>query len=69
MIWPAGYTARIKDDGLVGLYDGKDHLVARDGQKVQMTGVISAAQAGGVACLPATGDVAEVQSDVSVVGS
>ena len=70
VIWPAGYTARINDDGLVGLYDGSDRLVARDGQTIQMSGArASSAAYVGEACLPDSGDVAEVRSYVTVVGS
>ena len=54
----------------MGLYDGTDRLVARDGQTIQVSGVrASSAAFAGEACLPDSGDVAVVQSDVTVVGS
>jgi hypothetical protein len=66
-VWPAGYNARVDDAGHVSLYDGGDHLVARDGAQVQATGGRTSATAyAGETCLPADGQVAVVQSEVTV---
>ena len=68
-VWPAGFRARLDSTGKVSLYDGKDHLVARDGEGVQATGMFtSPANFAGETCLPANDQVAVVQSEVSRVG-
>ncbi len=68
-VWPAGYYARIDSSRHVSLYDGSDHLVARDGEQVQATGIhTSPAAFSGETCLPGDGDVAVVQSEVTRVG-
>jgi hypothetical protein len=65
-IWPAGYTAKVDDQGRVSVYDGKDQLVARGGQLVQASGSrTSAAAYAGEPCLPSDGEVAVIQSSVS----
>ncbi len=67
-VWPAGYTARISDEGKVSLYDGKNDLVGREGQRLQMAGDYTAP--GGYAgepCLPTDGQVAAVQSEVTAL--
>jgi hypothetical protein len=68
-VWPAGYRARLDGSGHVSLYDGKDHLVARDGEGVQATGVLTSPDTfAGETCLPADGQVAVVQSEVNRLG-
>jgi hypothetical protein len=65
-VWPAGYRARLDGSGRVSLYDGGDHLVARDGAQVQATGSFtSPAPYSGEKCLPSDGEVAVVQSEVT----
>ena len=68
-VWPAGYRARLDAEGKVSLYDGKDHLVARDGESVQAKGIFtSPANFAGETCLPANDEVAVVQSEVTRIG-
>ena len=68
-MWPAGYIARLGSDGKVSLYDGKNHLVARDGETIQATGTFTPSSAYvGEPCLPSTDQVAAVQSDVTALG-
>ena len=68
-VWPAGYRARLDDTGKVSLYDGKDHLVARDGEGVQAKGIFTTpANFAGETCLPSNDEVAVVQSEVTRVG-
>jgi hypothetical protein len=66
-VWPAGYHATL-DHNRLSLYDDHDKSVAVDGDHVRMTG--GSAPVGNFAsepCLPDTGDVPVVQSDVEVV--
>ena len=68
-VWPAGFQARLDSNGKVSLYDGKDHLVARDGESVQATGTMTSPAAyAGETCLPSNDDVAVVQSEVTRIG-
>jgi hypothetical protein len=68
-VWPGGYRARLDSNGKISLYDGKDHLVARDGESVQATGIFTtAANFAGEPCLPANEQVAVVQSEVNRIG-
>ena len=68
-VWPAGFRARLDSKGKVSLYDGKDHLVARDGEGVQAKGMFtSPANFAGETCLPADDEVAVVQSEVTRLG-
>ena len=68
-VWPAGYRARLDGSGHVSLYDGKDHLVARDGEGVRASGMFTSPDAfAGETCLPADGEVAVVQSEVTRLG-
>jgi hypothetical protein len=68
-VWPAGFRARLDANGKVSLYDGKDHLVARDGEGVQATGTMTSPAAyAGETCLPSNDDVAVVQSEVTRLG-
>lgn len=65
-VWPIGYHASL-NDGRLSLYDQDDKVVAVDGDHVRMSG--SSAPVGNFAaepCLPDTGEVAVVQSDVEV---
>ena len=67
-VWPAGYTARVGDDDSVSLYDGGNDLVARQGQRVQLNATVTSAAAyAGEPCLPADGQVAAVQSEVTAL--
>ncbi|MDF1602324.1 hypothetical protein [Nocardioides sp. YIM 152315] len=67
-VWPAGFYGRLDGAGNVRLYDGADELVARDGAALQASGTFqSAAQYAGEPCLPGEGDVAVVQSEVTVL--
>lgn len=67
-IWPAGFQARLDPSGKVSLYDGKDHLVARDGEGVRARGTMTSPAAyAGETCLPSSDDVAVVQSEVTRV--
>ena len=66
-VWPIGYHATL-DQGRLSLYDQDDKVVAVDGDHVRVGG--SSAPVGNFAsepCLPDTGEVAVVQSDVEVV--
>jgi hypothetical protein len=68
-VWPAGFRARLDANGKVSLYDGKDHLVARDGEGVQARGTTTSPAAyAGETCLPSNDDVAVVESEVTRVG-
>lgn len=68
-VWPAGFRARLDANGKVSLYDGKDHLVARDGEGIQATGTMTSPAAyAGETCLPSNDDVAVVQSEVNRLG-
>ncbi|MBZ5740198.1 hypothetical protein [Nocardioides mangrovi] len=68
-VWPAGYYARIDASGRVSLYDGGDHLVAREGETVQASGQLTdPTPYEGQGCVPSTGQVAVVQSDATKVG-
>lgn len=65
-VWPAGYTARVDDQGRVSIYDGGDRLVAREGQRLQATGTLASSSGyAGESCLPDDGQVAIVQSEVA----
>lgn len=68
-VWPAGFRARLDANGKVSLYDGKDHLVARDGEDIQATGTTTSPAAfAGETCLPSNDDVAVVESEVTRLG-
>ncbi len=68
-VWPAGFRARLDSAGKVSLYDGDDHLVARDGEAIQATGMFTSPAAyAGETCLPSDGEVAVVQSEVTRPG-
>ena len=68
-VWPAGYRARLDSSGKVSLYDGKDHLVARDGEGIQASGIFTSPDSfAGETCLPSDDQVAVVQSEVTRVG-
>ena len=68
-VWPAGFRARLDSTGKVSLYDGKDHLVARDGEGIQASGTTASPSAfAGETCLPSDDEVAVVQSEVTRIG-
>jgi hypothetical protein len=67
-VWPAGYRAS-REGGALTIYDEDDHAVAHDGDLIRMTGTLApAGNFTGEPCLPDSGDVAVVQSDVVVEG-
>jgi hypothetical protein len=69
-VWPAGFRARLDSSGKVSLYDGTDHLVARDGEEIRSTGQLAPSAAyAGETCLPSNDDVAVVQSEVTRTGT
>ena len=66
-VWPSGFHAYL-DHNRLTIYDSDDDAVAVDGNQVQMTGGL--APVGNFAtepCLPESGDVAVVQSEITVV--
>ncbi|MCB0894152.1 MAG: hypothetical protein H6529_08350 [Nocardioides sp.] len=66
-VWPAGYHG-IRDGNRVTIYDADDHAVAVDGDVVQMSGgYVPVSTFATEPCLPEEGQVAVVQSDVTVV--
>lgn len=68
-VWPAGFRARLDSVGKVSLYDGRDHLVAREGEGIQAQGaVVPASTYAGRSCVPTSGDVAVVRSEVNRLG-
>lgn len=65
-IWPAGFYARFDDEGHVSLYDGHDRLVARGGEMIQATGeFVAPTPYAGQECVPDTGEVGVIKSDVT----
>ena len=71
VLWPAGYSARVSPGGTLTVYDPSDQAVARADQEVRAVGsVVDAADApiAGRPCAPTEGRVAEIQSEVQVVG-
>ena len=66
-VWPAGYHG-IRDGNRVTICDADDHAVAVDGDVVQMSGgYVPVSTFATEPCLPGGGQVAVVQSDVTVV--
>lgn len=67
-VWPAGYHATL-DHNRLRLLDGDDDEVAQDGDRIQVSGgSIPAGTFSSEPCVPDTGDVFAVQSDVTVLG-
>lgn len=67
-VWPAEFTARRADDGTLTLYDPNDHAVAHGGDTLRTGGGYTSPDAyRGHQCVPTSGQVALVESDVSVV--
>lgn len=65
-VWPAGWRAT-RDGELLSLYDGDLRIVARDGDGVSFGGGYApVATYAGEPCLPESGEVAAVQSEVTV---
>ena len=65
-VWPAGWRAT-RDGELLSVYDGDLRVVARDGDMVSFSGGLVPVQTyTGEPCLPDSGDVAAVQSEVTV---
>lgn len=66
-VWPAGYHA-VLDGNRVTIYDADDEVVAVDGDLVRMSGGYAPVSTFTTEpCLPGSGDVAVVESDVTVV--
>jgi hypothetical protein len=66
-VWPAGYKASREGERLT-VYDAQGKVVAHDGDELRTSGgFTSVGTFVGEPCLPATGDVAVIQSDVTVV--
>jgi hypothetical protein len=67
-VWPAEFTARSSDDGSLTLYDPNDDVVAHDGDELRMGGgFTSPGPYRGHQCVPTSGQLALVQSTVTVV--
>jgi hypothetical protein len=67
-VWPAEFSARETFDGKLTLYDPHGKALAHDGDELRMGGgFASAAEYRGYTCAPASGEVALVQSEVTVV--
>ncbi|MCW2766039.1 MAG: hypothetical protein JWO11_1998 [Nocardioides sp.] len=67
-VWPAEYTARRSADGSLTLYDPHDGAIAHDGDQLRMGGGFSSPEPyRGQQCAPASGQVALVESTVTVV--
>ena len=66
VVWPAGWRAT-RDGDLLTLYDADLDVVARDGDAVSFGGGFApVATYTGEPCLPESGEVAAVQSEVTV---
>ncbi|MFS3128361.1 hypothetical protein ACLM5J_08135 [Nocardioides sp. Bht2] len=65
-LWPAGYSAVIGTDGAVRLKDASGTVVAETGDQLTMGGGFGAPPSRDVTCVPKKGEVALVQSDVTV---
>lgn len=65
-VWPAGYKA-VREGERLTLLDGSGKVVAHDGDQVSMGGGYGPAGTfAGQPCLPESGEVAIVQSEVTV---
>ncbi len=68
-VWPAGFKA-VRDGERLTLLDGAGRVVAHDGDRVSMSGGYGPAGTFvGQPCLPESGEVAIVQSEVTVLDS
>lgn len=68
-VWPAGYQATREGERLT-LLDADGNVIAHDGDQVSMGGGFGPAGSfAGEPCVPASGEVAIVQSEVTVLGS
>jgi hypothetical protein len=66
-VWPAGYHAKL-DHNRLQLFDSHDDEVAQDGDRIQVGGgSIPAGTFSSEPCVPDSGDVFAVQSDVTVL--
>jgi hypothetical protein len=71
VVWPAGYSARVSPGGTLTVFDPADEAVVRADQELRATGTVAAAgdlPIAGKPCAPTDGQVAEIQSEVQVVG-
>jgi hypothetical protein len=67
-VWPAEFAARVADDGTLTLYDPHGDVLAHGGDELRMSGgLAAAADYRGHTCAPESGEVALVQSDITVV--
>ena len=67
-VWPAEFGARVTDDGTLTLYDPRGDVLAHGGDELRMGGgFVAAADYRGHTCAPDSGEVALVQSEVTVV--
>lgn len=66
-VWPAGYHATL-DHNRLRLFDADDEEVAQDGDRIRVGGSsIPAGTFSAEQCVPDSGDVFAVQSDVTVL--
>lgn len=71
LAWPAGYAARVSPGGTLTVYDPDQEEVVRADQELRATGTLSDVAGSpyvGRPCAPATGQVAEIQSEIQVLG-
>jgi len=71
VVWPAGYAARVTAGGTLTVYDPGDEPVVRADQELRATGTltdVAGSAYAGRPCAPADGQVAEIQSEVQVLG-
>jgi len=67
-VWPAEFTARRSDDGSLTLYDPEGDVVAHDGDELRMGGGFTSPEPyRGHQCVPTSGQLALVESTVTVV--
>jgi hypothetical protein len=66
-VWPAGFKAS-REGSRLTIYDAQGKVVAHDGDELRTSGGFAAVNTfSGEPCLPETGSVAVIQSDVTVV--
>jgi hypothetical protein len=68
-VWPAGYKAS-REGARLTIYDAQGGVVAHDGDEIRTSGGFAAVGTfSGEPCLPASGDVAVIQSSVEVLAA
>jgi hypothetical protein len=66
-VWPIGFHAAL-DHNRLAVYDQDDHEVAQDGDRISVSGgSLPAGTFASEPCVPDSGDVFAVQSDVTVL--